>query len=1214
MRFFSTAFAAVLAASVVAAPPSLAPDFAQPQSPTKSPPFEVKYVDQGKFDPRLKGLLAPEGFVVELVADAPTVVNPVGLAFAPDGTLFALEWKPDPGREWQEMKEIVRYKDGTTRQIATMKKFVTDPVKVLRYNPAKKMYDSAQTIIAEELPSSLLWHDGWLYTASRGSVRRYRQSNPGGQWDVREVIAQGFCGFHHHQVSGVSVGNDGRLYITSGDDDNFAEGSDGSRATVLRTGAVFRCKPDGSKLETFSIGYRNPYRDIAHDDKFNWFHADNDNEDGSKFTGCRLVHVAEEVDYGWRLKTGARCCRPDPVRGAVAGELPGKLPPMLKTGRGSPAGVLIYNDTQIPEAYRGLMYYPDVFRKVVRAYTVKPKDSSFQITHEFEFLKSDDPLFRPCHMVTGPDGAIYVCDWRTDSGGAGKLWGDGQHGRIYRMRWAGTENTPEIPLRGLDSWAKILRLPDDKLVSALNADALTDRVEARKELVRRGDRVRPAILKGLADNVFSDDGKLVALGALQSLWNDDVEKAFREAFLDGDENVRRVAIEGLALHSKPGDAKNVELLTRRLSDPNLAVRRAAALGLSRIGSESAADSLVNAWKAEDSRDPFLQDAYLRSIERLGKPGLNALLSLASSGHKDDLERVADAFTGFRTRAAAETLPQLLANPHLTGEARAELVRSYSNYLLDPPLSLEGLAELVASRPRDPTEMRVAALDVLGATGNLGGPKATALVVALIDDSNRDVRLAAIQAADEGRVGAVAGKLVEALSDSKRNVAERTAILKAVRVTSGNQAVAPLTELLNREEPADLKVEALRALAAIAPNQARPIAEKFLEQPDPGLIAESILALGTTKDGAKLVAKRYLDKKLPRDLFPRVSEVLRKFPGDAEIAKLNGEVMKGGLILSLEPSQVEKIRNLVQSKGDPKKGKALYLNTAVLACASCHRMEGVGGQVGPDLTRVWDTHTVEKIIESIVEPSKEIKEGYQTYQANTADGRVFTGLKVVDTPKEVVLREPNGRDVRLAREDIDKLEGIKTSLMPGDVVSQLSYEQFIDLVAFLKSRQQQESLRGAVLDFSVSVGYPADLKAEQAPEKMPDPAAKLPNGKTWQAKSADPNGLLSVKPLLPPGDPAAAYALAFVFSPSKQTVSATYLGDDPVRIAVAGKPVFERAVAKLQAFQQEEKFDVELPAGWSPILIKVVSTGRTHQLGLTLRGKDLRTAAKPDSAK
>ena len=80
----------------------------------------------------------------------------------------------------------------------------------------------------------MLYHDGWLYLSGRGTVRRYRQSLPNGKWDIRETIAQGFCGFHHHQVSGLTLGHDGRLYITSGDDDNAVEGSDGSRASAFR--------------------------------------------------------------------------------------------------------------------------------------------------------------------------------------------------------------------------------------------------------------------------------------------------------------------------------------------------------------------------------------------------------------------------------------------------------------------------------------------------------------------------------------------------------------------------------------------------------------------------------------------------------------------------------------------------------------------------------------------------------------------------------------------------------------------------------------------------------------------------------------------------------------------------------------------------------------------------------------------------------------------
>jgi putative membrane-bound dehydrogenase-like protein len=1209
MRRLVVCLGGLLAAGpATAAPPAPPAEFAQVQSPTRPAPFPIKYVDQGKFDPKLKGLFAPEGFRVEVVAEAPVVVNPVGMTFSPDGTLFVLEWTPDPVTkgQWFEFKETFRYRDGSTRQVATMRKYVPDYVKSLRYNPAKGTYDRADTLIAEELPSSIMFHDGWLYTTGRGTVRRYRQSRPGGPWDIREVIAQGFCGFHHHQVSGLTIGNDGKLYVTTGDDDNYVEGSDGSRATVLRTGAVFRCDPDGSHVEEFSLGYRNPYRDLAYDDKFNWFHADNDNEDGSKFTGCRLVHVAEGVDYGWRLKQGARCCRPDNARGAVAGELPGKLPPMLKTGRGSPAGLLIYNDTRLPEQYRGLLYYPDVFRKLVRAYKVAPKGASFEVTHEFEFLKTDDPLFRPCQMVTGPDGAMYVCDWRTDSGGAGRLSGDGLHGRIYRVKWVGTEEAPALPLRGLDSWANLLKLPDAKLAENLDAPDMTDRVVVRDELVRRGPKARDAVLRQFVSGSLKPPGRLVALGVFQAHWSPAVEDLFRLLFNDISPDVRRLAADGLGQHGKPKDGRNHEALANLLGDDSHAVRRAAALALARLGTDAAADALVAAYRFDEGRDAFLTDGYLRAIEKLGKPGVGALLALANSGQKADLDRVAAAFATFRTRPAADALPELLANPHLTADRRAELVRSFTNYLFDPPLAIDPMTTYLTAHGGEPA-VTIAGLEVLAATDGFADQKTISWAIGLLDSPDPDTRLAALGAVEEARLSAAAPKLTKMLAESKRPLAERAAVLKALRAAGGTDVVPELAALLNRSEPAALKVEALRALAAVAPDKARPIAAKLLDQPDPNLLAEAVVVLGATRDGARLVGERYVAKQLPRDLFPRVSAAVKRFSGDPVIEKLYGEVMKGGLFLSLDPARAEEIRRLVATRGDPKRGKALFLNTKLLACATCHRMEGVGGNVGPDLTRLWDTHTTEKILESIVEPSKEIKEGYQSYKAVTFDGQVFEGLKVSDTAREVVIREASGRDVRVGKDDLDSLTVSKVSLMPDNAVAQLTFDQFIDLLAFLKSRSAQESLRGAVLEYSVTVGFKPDLRKKESVETDPDPAGR---GDTWQPQHVGPDGLLDLAPLLPRGR-TAAYALAYVYSPTRQRVTLNMTADDAVRVSVGGKSVFQQPASWIPFPQKvDAHVEADLGPGWTPVLVKLVTAGQEHRLGLQVQGEGLRTAAKP----
>jgi putative membrane-bound dehydrogenase-like protein len=1053
------AFSATLLSSTLADEPRKQPlDITQPQSPSQPAPGWVKIVDQGAQNPVLKGYKLPQGIRVEIVAENPVTINPVGMTFSTDGTPYVLEWRAGDGGS-EKMEEFV-YKDGTTRSLLTMKKQIKDVVKVLRDSKNTGTYDSSTVMLEDELPSSILLHDGWLYLTGRGTVRRFKQSQSGGPYDRKEVIAQGFCAFHHHQVSGLTIGNDGWLYVTAGDNDNFVEGSDGSRATVLRTGGIFRMKPDGTQVETYSIGYRNPYRDVAFDDAANMFHADNDNEDGSKFTGCRLMHIAEGNDFGWRLRQGARCCSPDPVRAAVYGELPGKVPPLCKTGRGAPAGLLIYNDTQFPEEYRGLLLYPDVFRKLIRAYKVEQAGASFAVTEEFDFMKSDDPLFRPCQMVIGPDGAIYVVDWRTDSGGAGRLSGDGVHGRIYRLTWSGTAEEPALPRRPMDSWSKLPKLEDAELVKTLESPSASDRYYAREELRRRGAGNRPALLKLLQNGDAPLTSRIAALGILESFWNEEVAAAFAVVLHTGDADLRRLAADGVGRNSKHGDADAQNHLLKQLSDDDLSVRRAVAMAIGRIAAPGAGEILTNALAFDDGQDVYLRDGLIRALESLGKSGMDALLTLAESGDPKKLDKAIAAFVAFRSRPAAAALARLLSNPHLKASQRAELVRSCSNYLLEPPVSLEAIYDYLLGPHSPSEEVKLAALEMYSSSGFAQSDKASIWLLRMLNDGESRVQLAAIRALQNSRVSGTGQRLLDLLQSSEQSSSVRQEVLKALRQQGDKAAATPLKALLaGPEEPSPLKIEALRTLASLDAAEAALAARPLLHSPNAALQTEAVVTVGADAAGAKLAASQLLEKKLPSDLLPQVSAALRKHVDkDSEAAQLLTDVMKHGLSVANNPEEVARIRKLVARKGNPQRGKTIYLNSKTVACVSCHRMEGVGGNVGPDLTRLWDTQSVEKIIESILEPSKEIKEGYQTFVATTHKGQVFSGLKVTQTRDEVVLRDATGKDIHLSMKDVAELAPSKLSLMPDNVISQLSYDQFIDLVAFLKDRKAQESLR------------------------------------------------------------------------------------------------------------------------------------------------------------
>jgi putative heme-binding domain-containing protein len=109
--------------------------------------------------------------------------------------------------------------------------------------------------------------------------------------------------------------------------------------------------------------------------------------------------------------------------------------------------------------------------------------------------------------------------------------------------------------------------------------------------------------------------------------------------------------------------------------------------------------------------------------------------------------------------------------------------------------------------------------------------------------------------------------------------------------------------------------------------------------------------------------------------------------------------------------------------------------------------------------VWETQSVAKLLEALLDPSKEIKEGYAAFTATTDGGQVYTGLKISANEREVVLRDAQAKDITIPLDEIDELVESRTSLMPEGVVAQLSFQEFIDLVAFLKSREAQEALRG-----------------------------------------------------------------------------------------------------------------------------------------------------------
>jgi putative heme-binding domain-containing protein len=140
-------------------------------------------------------------------------------------------------------------------------------------------------------------------------------------------------------------------------------------------------------------------------------------------------------------------------------------------------------------------------------------------------------------------------------------------------------------------------------------------------------------------------------------------------------------------------------------------------------------------------------------------------------------------------------------------------------------------------------------------------------------------------------------------------------------------------------------------------------------------------------------------------------------------------------------------------GDAQAGKKLFFDLKGKAqCAKCHTVGGEGGRVGPSLDRIACRRAPEYIMESILEPSKDIDPQYETVQVVTAKGRSIVGLRVNESNFSIQLREETGQFHSFLKRDLDEVAVLKKSLMPENFAEQLTVKELHDLFAYLLSLQ------------------------------------------------------------------------------------------------------------------------------------------------------------------
>jgi putative heme-binding domain-containing protein len=169
----------------------------------------------------------------------------------------------------------------------------------------------------------------------------------------------------------------------------------------------------------------------------------------------------------------------------------------------------------------------------------------------------------------------------------------------------------------------------------------------------------------------------------------------------------------------------------------------------------------------------------------------------------------------------------------------------------------------------------------------------------------------------------------------------------------------------------------------------------------------------------------------------------------------------------------------RSSGDPERGAEVFLD-ARLACVSCHKVGTRGGEVGPDLTNIGLCLKPEQIVEAVLWPRRQVKEGFAAVTVACHDGTLIQGYRLSETATELVLREAaTGKKIPIARETIDEIRETGT-LMPEGLAEAMTAPQRADLVRFLMSLGRPEEHAGELLNRQAHAHTPAAFAFDRAP--------------------------------------------------------------------------------------------------------------------------------------
>ena len=672
---------------------------------------------------------------------------------------------------------------------------------------------------------------------------------------------------------------------------------------------------------------------------------------------------------------------------------------------------VIYESGMLPEQYTGKLFGIEPLQGQVVQSDIFADTSTFATKDINRPVLTTDRWFRPVDIKVGPDGAIYVADMYEPQIShrehfSGQI--DKTNGRIYRLQAGGA-----TPIEPFD----LGRLSMAELVETLKSPNKWFRQQA---LVLLGDRKDASAIPLLKDGLRGGDPQF----ALECLWGLQVSGAFDEA----------VAAETLA-----HDDAFVRMWTVRLLCDDDAVSVDMARSIASLA----------------AREPYVQvrSQLASSARRLpaaqGLPIVRQLLT--RSEDVDDVHLplllwwAIEAKAGSDSEAVVALLNEAevwglpIVRKHLLSRVMRRFAASGTRQ------DLLACAKLLRLAPDKETS---AAL-MKGFEEAFQGRSLAALpeeLAAAIEASGHASLLLQVR---QKKPEAIATALAK-VSDSASEPAERLPLVQVFGEVDVPESVDPLLTVFETTSDASLQMASLTSLTRYRePRIAEAVLGRFN---DLGVDAQAAaLTLLSSRAGSSRALLAAVDAgKIDAALIPLDTVRLMTLHPDDELGAAIGRHwpdLHGASSAEMQSmlGRVQEI--LAEGRGDPYQGKTLYRES----CGKCHLLYGEGGRIGPDLTS-YQRKDQRRVLLNVINPTAEIREGFESYNVLTNDGRVLSGFLFDQDNEIVVLRGVDGQNFSIARDDIDVMERSPKSLMPEGLLSKLTDQQIRDLFAFLQTGQ------------------------------------------------------------------------------------------------------------------------------------------------------------------